>query len=123
MAQHIQQMDKEMERCIQNCLACYRICLETINYCLEKGGRHAEPGHIRLLLDCAEVCQTSAGFLIRQSDLHSNVCEICAEICEICAEDCAEFSSDVQMAACAEACRRCAESCRRMSGTQGRKAA
>jgi hypothetical protein len=110
------QMSEEMQRCIQACLDCHRICLETVTHCLQMGGKHADPAHIRLLLDCAEICQTSANFMLRGSDLHGRTCAVCAEVCERCAQDCAQFD-DAQMKACAEACRRCAESCRRMAGT------
>lgn len=108
-------MSQEMKQCIQNCLDCHSICLETVTHCLQKGGKHAEAGHIRLLLDCAEICQTSANFMLRGSDLHGRICAACAEICERCAKDCEKFGDDKQMKACAEACRRCSESCRRMA--------
>ena len=79
---------------------------------------HAEPNHIRLMMDCAEICQTSANFMLRGSDLHHLTCAACAEICDRCAADCDRMSDDPRMAACAEECRRCAESCRQMSGQQ-----
>lgn len=107
-------MSQEMKQCIQNCLDCHSICLETVTHCLQKGGKHAEAGHIRLLLDCAEICQTSANFMLRGSDLHRLICAACTEICDRCAKDCEKFGDDKQMKACAEACRRCSESCRRM---------
>ena len=110
-----QQMSEEMRQCIQACSDCHRICMETVNYCLQQGGTHAEAAHIRLLLDCAEICRTSADFMIRGSDLHGRTCAVCAEVCERCAEDCERFGDDAQMKACAETCRRCAESCRRMA--------
>jgi hypothetical protein len=37
-------MTEEMNRCIQTCLSCYRMCLGTaMNHCLETGGKHVEP--------------------------------------------------------------------------------
>jgi hypothetical protein len=104
-----------MQQCIQNCLDCHRICLETVAHCLQQGGKHADPAHIRLLLDCAEICQTSANFMIRGSNLHGRTCAVCAEICDKCADDCDQFGNDSLMKSCAEACRRCAESCRQMA--------
>ncbi len=105
----------EMEQCIENCLTCHRLCLETVAHCLQMGGEHAAPAHIGLLLDCAEICQTSANFMIRGSAFHSRTCGVCAEVCARCAEDCERFGDDQQMKDCAEACRRCAESCDRMA--------
>lgn len=108
-------MSEEMQSCIKACSDCHEICLETVTYCLEKGGEHAEAPHIRVLLDCAEICETSHDFMLRGSDLHGRTCDVCAQVCERCAEDCERFGDDEQMRACAEACRRCAESCRRMA--------
>ncbi|HSH79114.1 MAG TPA: four-helix bundle copper-binding protein [Herpetosiphonaceae bacterium] len=110
-----QHTSQEMQQCIQNCTDCHRICLETVAYCLRMGGKHAEAAHIRLLLDCAEICQTSANFMIRGSDFHGRTCGVCAEVCEACAQDCEQMGDDAQMRACAEMCRRCAESCRHMA--------
>ena len=108
-------MHDHMQRCIQECLQCHRSCLEIVTHCLRTGGTHAEAGHIRLLLDCAEICQTSANFMLRGSDLHTHTCGVCAEVCERCARSCEQMGNDEQMQACAEVCRRCAESCRQMA--------
>jgi hypothetical protein len=81
------------------------------------GGEHAEPEHIRLLIDCADICQTSANFMLRQSHAHGKVCGVCAEVCEQCAESCARFDDDSVMQQCAEVCRTCAASCREMAMT------
>lgn len=105
----------EMQQCIQNCTSCAQICLETISYCLRKGGQHAEADHIRLLLDCVEICQTCTNFMVRGSELHRLTCGVCSEICRRCAESCEQMKEDEQMIACAEACRRCADSCKRMA--------
>lgn len=106
----------EMERCIQNCHDCHEVCLRTTRHCLEKGGRHAEPSHIRLLLDCAQICETSADFMLRGSELHRLTCGVCAEVCTRCAEDCERMADDDTMRQCVEACRRCAQSCFEMAG-------
>jgi hypothetical protein len=113
----MQQMDpQEMERCIQECQSCHALCLQTVRHCLQLGGEHATAAHIGLLLDCAEICQTSADFMLRGSRFHSRTCGVCAEVCEACAQDCERIGpNDQQMQACAQACRRCAESCRRMA--------
>lgn len=115
MTTHATQPDQNIQHCIQNCLDCHRVCVETVAYCLQQGGRHAEPAHIRVLLDCAEICQTSANFMIRGSNLHGRTCGVCAEICQRCADECAQFGSDQKMKECVDACRRCAESCRVMA--------
>jgi hypothetical protein len=109
MSSHaIQNASIDMQQCIQNCLDCHRICLETVAYCLKMGGKHADPEHISLLLNCAEICQTSAKFMISGTDLHKLTCGVCAEVCARCADS-------VRMKACVEACRRCVQSCRQMA--------
>ena len=104
----------EMQQCIKDCEDCHHICIETVAYCLQTGGRHAEASHIGLLLDCAAICHTSADFMLRGSALHGRICAVCAEVCDRCAQSCDQFGDDAQMKACGDACRRCAESCRRM---------
>jgi hypothetical protein len=107
------QMSQEMQQCIDECLNCHRVCLqEAMNHCLETGGKHVEPAHFRLMINCAEICQTSANFMLSSSELHKRVCAVCAEVCEACAQSCEQVGD---MQACVEACRRCAESCRRMA--------
>lgn len=107
-------MSKDMAQCAQECLTCHSICLTTVQHCLEKGGKHATPGHIRTLMDCAEICRTSASFLLRGSRFHARTCAVCAEVCRACEESCRAIGDDAMMQQCAEACRRCAESCQRM---------
>ena len=108
-------MSQEMVDCIQECQRCHNVCTETITHCLQLGGEHAEPSHIRLMLDCAEICQTSANFMLRMSDLHGLTCGVCAEVCERCAQDCERFENDQVMQQCAQVCRSCAQSCREMA--------
>jgi hypothetical protein len=108
-------MNEAMRECIRNCVDCHSVCLQSVTDCLEIGGKHAEAGHIRLLLDCAAICQTSADFMLRDSDLHTKTCAVCAEICQQCAEACERFD-DARMQACATTCRQCAASCWQMAG-------
>jgi hypothetical protein len=108
-------VDERMRTCIDECHACHDSCAETVMHCLQMGGEHAEAGHIRLLLDCAEICQTSANFMLRMSEHHGHVCGLCAEICDQCAQDCERFGDDEMMQQCAAACRSCADSCREMA--------
>lgn len=106
--------NEDMQRCIELCLECYRVCIGTLRYCLTQGGPHAAEPHVRLLLDCIEICRTSADFMLRGSELHARTCAACAEVCARCADDCARFD-DATMQRCVEVCRRCAEACRRMA--------
>lgn len=109
-----------MQECIDRCQGCEEICLETVQHCLTQGGEHAEADHVGMLLACAEICSTSARFMLLGSKHHTSTCGVCAEVCEACAKDCDRFNADEMMQACADACRRCAESCRQMAGMKAR---
>ncbi|MGH7004457.1 MAG: four-helix bundle copper-binding protein [Alphaproteobacteria bacterium] len=106
----------DIDGCIVQCQTCHRSCLETMFHCLERGGAYAAPDHIRLLADCAAICETAANFMLRGSSMHGAVCAVCAEVCDQCAVECDTFANDRQMAQCAEICRQCAESCEEMAG-------
>ena len=109
---HTDEYSEPMLVCIQTCQDCHRACLQTLTYCMKQGGRHAEPEHLRLLMDCADICLTSAAFMIRASD----TCAACAEVCQRCADDCNQMSDDLRMKALADTCQHCADSCRAMAG-------
>lgn len=114
---HMANMDKNVKRCIENCNECRDECETTLyQHCLEMGGKHTEKKHIQLMVDCIEICQTAAHFMLRGSDMHMAVCGTCADICESCADSCDEVGGE-EMKNCAETCRRCAEVCREMSGS------
>jgi len=102
-----------MQSCIENCNRCAQVCLQTaMNQCLEMGGRYVEAEHFRLMMNCAEICQLSANFMLSNSRFHNRTCEVCAEICEACAMDCGRIGD---MKECESTCRQCAESCRQMA--------
>lgn len=114
-------MSAEMQACIKECLECHRICVETVAHCLALGGRHAAPEHVTALLDCADICGTSADFMLRESRHHGSTCGVCAAVCDACARSCGEMAqSDDLMRRCAEVCHRCADSCRQMAGAGAR---
>ena len=109
--------DASMQECIDRCQSCQEICLATVTHCLQKGGKHAAPEHLQLLLACTEICDTSARFMLLDSEFHGRTCEVCAEVCVACAESCEAMKDDEVMQECADICRRCAESCRQMATT------
>jgi len=113
---HSTHTEPAMQACIEACSHCHQVCLQTaMNHCLKTGGKHVEAEHFRLMISCAEICQTSANFLLINSTFHRRVCEVCAEVCEACALSCEKLDG---MDECVKACRDCAESCRKMAGAQ-----
>lgn len=113
-----QTMSKDMQSCIDNCLECAATCEQTLSYCLSQGGKHAEAKHIKLLLDCIDICHTSARLILRGSEQHSVTCRACADICRLCADAC-NAMGDETMKRCATVCEKCASSCESMSGVSG----
>jgi hypothetical protein len=113
------QTSPEMQQCIKNCLDCYSACTNmAMNHCLETGGRHVEPEHFRLMVNCAAMCQTAADFMLTSSPLHAQTCGVCADVCNACAASCEDIGD---MDECVRACRKCEESCKQMSaGTTSR---
>jgi hypothetical protein len=109
-------ISQQMQACIDECLRCYAACESTATHCLMLGGKHAEAKHIGSLRDCADICKTAAGFMLRGSGLHGQVCRVCADACEACAKSCQRIdATDPTMRECAETCRTCAKSCASMA--------
>ncbi len=112
-------MSEEMRRCIQLCQDCHATCIQMISHGLKLGGRQAAPDHIRLLMDCAQICTMTADYMARESLLHDRMCRLCSEICRLCAESCKRVAGDdLSVTQCAELCLRCAESCNRMASNK-----
>ena len=111
-------MYKEQKECITLCWEARTRCLETLTqHCLKKGGMHVDENHVKIMLDCIDICQAAADFMERGSTMHKTICAACAEICDACARSCEEMAGDERMLECAKACRRCADLCR----NEGRK--
>lgn len=106
-------MEAMLDACIDDCLKCHVTCLSmATGLCLTKGGVHTAPAHIRIMLDCAHICVTTADFMTRGSAHHVALCLLCADICDACAKSCASMPG---MEACLDTCRACAKSCRDMA--------
>jgi len=122
MIPEIQTARPGVDSCVRSCEEAERACNRAIRYGLDRGGIHADPEHLRLLLDCSRVCARSAEILRRGWWEHSPICLECAELCGACAVDCSGFD-DRLLRACAEACRRCIQCCRHYARVDGRASA
>jgi hypothetical protein len=104
------------QQCQDACLTCHRVCLETAStHCLESGNRALTSEHIRLLVDCAQICQVCADFIIRDSELSGYVAGLCSHIANECAIAFEPLSDDPSLAVCHDCCRQCADLCLKVS--------
>ena len=102
-----QQLIEMLNNCVASCNYCTASCLneDDVKMMVEC---------IRLDMDCAEICRTTANLLARGSEHGSHLLQECAEICSKCASECEKHAP--QMAhckACAEACRKCEDACKK----------
>ncbi len=106
----------DMQSCIDACSSCHQVCLQmAMGHCLESGGKHVEPAHFRLMMNCAEFCQTSANLMLSGSIFSGQFCGMCADVCKACADSCSTLDG---MEDCVLACKACAASCLSMSTTK-----
>ena len=109
------QAHDDLQECVEECLNCHAVCTLTLQHCIASGGEYTEVNLVGVLLDCAELCQTSANFMLRGSPYHVITCGACAELCRACEEACRAHAGDEQLAHCADVCATCADSCDSMS--------
>ena len=95
---------------------CRRACLAAVRHALDADGPRLDDAQLSLLLDGAELCETSIRFRRRNSMLHPRVGVLCVEICERCIQLCSRFPDDPIMQTCRNACARCAEFCGQLAG-------
>jgi hypothetical protein len=83
---------------------------------MRTGGEYDHSGNIRLLIDCAQVCETTAELQREHGTLPERNYDLCAEMCERAARVCAMFPHDRMMLLGQDACRRGAAYCRQKAG-------
>jgi hypothetical protein len=81
------------------CNTCRASCLEIVGYSIRMQGYYAEVGHVRLLEDCARICETMVDFVLRGSELSGALRTLCADVCRRCAQDCDRFDYDQRLLA------------------------
>src|SRR5882757_5948372 len=103
------QISRQVCEAIKALQHCHATCLSmAMVHCLEMGGEHARPQHLRLMLDCAGLCAFTADAFGRKSQFHNRFAALCARVCETCEKDCAALGG---MEDCVQACRECARLC------------
>jgi Domain of Unknown Function (DUF326) len=74
---------------------------------------------IRLCLDCADICNPTAGVTSRQTDYDASVTrpllEACIASCKSCGEECERHAMmHAHCQVCAQACQRCEQACQQL---------
>ena len=108
--------DSDTEKAIKSNFTCSRVCLETLQYCLNQKAMKFSGPHLAGLQFCSDACLLSARMMMANHSVHHQSCELSYELCTVCAEECERHQDDPMMARCAEECRRCAEICKSMVG-------
>lgn len=104
----------QYQSCIEACLKCAAACNHCAASCVREQDVQAMTNCIRLDMECAALCYSSAQLMSLGSDKAKAVCGICAELCDACGAECGKHNND-HCSMCAEMCRKCAEECRRMA--------
>jgi hypothetical protein len=114
------QLDRTaLVECLQACHDCAATCTICADACLAEEKVQMLRRCIRLNLDCADICETTATLLSRQTGSDTALLraqlEVCEQVCRSCGQECASHAGHHEHCrVCAESCRRCAEACRRL---------
>ena len=110
-------LDKQLlTRCIDTCLECGQACTACADADLGEQMVADLVECARLNLDCADVCETTAKVLSRQTgydlDLTRAVVQACAQGCKASGDECDRHAQmHEHCRVCAEVCHRCQQVC------------
>jgi hypothetical protein len=104
---------------IDTLIMCSEACTSCADACLSEDMVAGLTMCIRLDLDCADICATTARVLTRQTSFDVAIAraqlEACATACMACAAECVTHAGmHEHCRICAEACRRCERACREL---------
>lgn len=104
---------------IDTLIMCSEACTSCADACLSEDVVGALTTCIRLNLDCADICATTARVLTRQTGFDVSIArtqlEACATACMVCAAECTSHAGvHEHCRVCAEVCGRCERACREL---------
>jgi hypothetical protein len=105
-----------LAHCIQECENCAQTCTACADACLSEERVEELALCIRLDLDCADVCDTTARLLSRQTGHQGEIAHAQLQACMVavaaCARECERHAVlHEHCRICAEACRSCERAC------------
>ncbi|MCD6034303.1 MAG: ferredoxin [Rickettsiales bacterium] len=99
------------QEAINACQECHFTCLEALAlHGDEKGGKQLSSQHIKRMMACIIISETTANMLTIHAPLIDQLCELCARLCEQCATSCKAIELE-SMTHCVASCQRCAKAC------------
>lgn len=109
---YIGALSGEADSCQQACRHCHEVCRKTAFDMSRAAAQETNQDHIRMLFECAELCELSANWQLSGSQYCNQICAVCAQVCRECESHCV---GKVDLEECEYVCRRCAESCEAMA--------
>lgn len=103
-------------RAVDAAFECAQVCTSCADACLAED-MVAELRHcVRIDLDCADICNTTARVLSRQTEPDTGLLraqlEACVRACKVCGDACEQHAEmHEHCRVCAASCRRCEEAC------------
>ena len=79
-------------------------CNAAFAYCTQQD-EIEDPELLACMVDCVDLCTTTASFIVRGSEHADDLREVCAELAKCVEESCEEYGDDEVLTACADACR------------------
>lgn len=92
---------------------CAEACYECVNACLAAQDISSRKNCIKLLLECAKMCETTAFIMSMDGKFVKRQSALCAEVCDVCSQECALLKEE-HCQKCAQECRHCADACKEM---------
>jgi hypothetical protein len=93
---------------------CSSMCNKMCDVLLNRQDVHQRRHQLKLLADCASICELCAKFVAGNSLLMKSICEYCAYVCEVCGNECLKHP-DQESQMCGQMCLNCARECRSLA--------
>ncbi len=101
------------QSCIDTCNKCAQECYECYEACLNEPDLNARRSCVKILIECANMCEMASGLMSINSRFAKDHCKMCATVCDTCTTLCNMFKDD-HCQKCADICSICANECRSM---------
>lgn len=111
MSHHNEQRNMSHHRVLETLKHCEATCEFTEHAILQMEGSSHRKEQLRLLRDCADICNLTAKYIARSSFFAKSLATLCAQICEVCGKNCLQHPDELSQR-CGHICLRCAQECR-----------